>query len=93
MNWDSTVVDNTAARRFEIQHDGKTAVAEYIRSPGIITFTHTLVPPEFRGKGIGTALIRVALATARAAGLKVVPRCAFFAQYMQAHPETHDLRA
>lgn len=92
MNWDNQVRDNTEAGRFEIEHDGKTAVAEYVRSPGTITFTHTIVPTEFRGQGIGTALVRAALATARKEGLKVVPRCAFFAQYMQAHPETQDLR-
>lgn len=93
MNWDSKVHDNPAAERFEIEHEGKRAVAEYVRGKGTIKFTHTVVPVEFRGLGIGTALVRGALAAARKEGLKVIPECSFFASFMQAHPETRDLLA
>jgi uncharacterized protein len=93
MKWESKVRDNPEAERFEIEHEGKIAVAEYQRGGGKITFTHTIVPVEFRGMGIGTALVRGALAAVRREGLKVVPSCSFFARYMQEHPETQDLLA
>jgi predicted GNAT family acetyltransferase len=54
-------------------------------------FTHTEVPPEYEGKGIGSALIRAGLKAARERGLKVIPICPFFAAYMQRHEEEQDL--
>jgi predicted GNAT family acetyltransferase len=54
-------------------------------------FTHTEVPEEHGGKGLGTALIRAGLAAARTRGLKVIPICPFFAAYMQKHDEVQDL--
>jgi predicted GNAT family acetyltransferase len=86
------VRDNADRRRFEVDlGDGAIAVAEYTLPKGKIRFTHTEVPPEHQGKGIGTILVRFALAAARARGLKVVPICPFFAAYIKDHPEEQDL--
>ena len=86
-----TVRDNSALKRFELDVDGGTAVSYYQLSPGVITFTHTEVPPELSGRGIGSELIRGALEAARAQGLKVVPKCPFVAAYMAKHPQFNDL--
>jgi predicted GNAT family acetyltransferase len=86
-----TVRDNPALSRFELDHDGRTAVAYYQRSPGVITLRHTEVPPEMSGHGIGSQLVRGALEAARAQGLKVVPKCPFVAAYMAKHSEFNDL--
>jgi uncharacterized protein len=86
-----TVRDNTDLSRFELDHDGRTAVAYYQLSPGVITFRHTEVPPEMSGHGIGSRLVQGALEAARARGLKVVPKCPFVAAYMAKHPEFNDL--
>ena len=59
--------------------------------PSKIVFIHTEVPPEHRGKGVGTALIQAGLASARERGLKVIPICPFFAGYIQRHKEEQDL--
>ena len=89
---DLTVRDNPERKRFEIDlGSGAVAIAEYTLPAGKIMFTHTEVPPEHEGKGIGTALIRAGLAAARERGLKVIPICPFFARYMQEHEEVHDL--
>ena len=85
------VHDNPAESRFETMIDGATAVAEYRLADGRITFTHTVVPQALEGRGVGSALVRAALAAARERGLKVVPRCSFVAGYMRRHPETQDL--
>ena len=85
------VRDNPTLNRFELDVDGHTAVAYYRLSPGVITFTHTEVPAELSGRGIGSELVRGALAAARARGLKVVPKCPFVAAYMAKHPQFNDL--
>lgn len=84
--------DNPEKHRFEVDlGGGSIAIAEYTLPAGKIMFTHTEVPSEHEGKGIGSALIRYALNTARERGLKVIPICPFFAAYMQRHAEVQDL--
>ena len=87
----SPVRNNTALHRFELDADGHTAVAYYTLSPGVITFTHTEVPPALEVHGIGSALVRGALDAARAQGLKVVAKCPFVSAYIAKHPEFADL--
>jgi predicted GNAT family acetyltransferase len=84
--------DNAERHRFEVDlGDGTLAVAYYRLEPGRIVFTHTEVPPKHEGKGIGSALIRFALKSARQRGLRVVPICPFFAAYIDKHSEEQDL--
>jgi uncharacterized protein len=86
------VRDNPERRRFEADlGDGSFAIAEYELFPDRIVFTHTEVPPEHEGKGIGSALIRFALRSARDRELKVIPICPFFAAYIRKHAEEQDL--
>ena len=86
-----TVRDNPERHRFEIDLGESVAIAEYTLTEGIIMFTHTEVPPEHGGEGIGTALIRAGLKAARERGLKVIPICPFCAAYLQRHEEERDL--
>jgi uncharacterized protein len=86
-----TVRDNSEKHRFEADLGDSIAVAEYIVTPTKIIFSHTEVPPAHEGKGIGTILIKAALDSARARGLKVIPTCPFFASYMKRHAEVQDL--
>jgi predicted GNAT family acetyltransferase len=86
------VRDNAEKDRFEIDlGDGSFAIAEYRLRAGKIIFTHTEVPPAHEGRGIGSLLVRTALASARERGLKVIPICPFFAAYIKKHAEEQDL--
>jgi uncharacterized protein len=87
----AAVRNNAALHRFELDADGHTAVSYYKLTPGVITFTHTEVPPALEGRGIGSALVRGALESARAEGLKVVAKCPFVSAYIGRHPEFADL--
>ena len=79
--------------RFEVHIEGKTALLLFRLSDGIITFTHTEVPPEFEGHGIGGQLAHAALEFAKAENLRVVPQCSFMTAYMHHHPEYQGLLA
>jgi predicted GNAT family acetyltransferase len=85
------VRNNAELNRFELDVDGHLAVAHYRLSPGVITFTHTEVPPALSGRGIGSALARGALESARAQRLKVVAQCEFIRGYIAKHSEFADL--
>ena len=86
------VRDNPASHRFEIDLGrGAFAIAEYTLPAGKIMFTHTEVPPQYEGRGIGTLLIEHALTAARERGLKVIPICPFFAAYIKKHADVQDL--
>jgi predicted GNAT family acetyltransferase len=87
------VRDNPALSRFELDANGVTAVANYTLGGGLITFTHTEVPPEARGHGIASRLIGGALEAARTRRLSVAARCAFVSAYLDRHPEFRDLLA
>jgi predicted GNAT family acetyltransferase len=89
----TTVRNNAARNRYELEVDGHLAVAVYSLAPGVITFVHTEVPKELGGRGVGTTLARGALEDVRRQGLKVVVRCSFIKAFMAKHPEFNDLLA
>lgn len=86
-----TVHDNRAEQEFTLDLDGHRAIAAYQREGDRIVFTHTVVPPQIEGRGVGSKLIRAALDSARDQGLKVVPQCHFVAAFIRKHPEYADL--
>ena len=90
---DGEVRNNEAAGRYELEVEGRLALAAYRIRDGRITFTHTEVPDALEGRGIGSKLVAAALEDARAQGLKVVPACPFVKHFMDKHPETGDLLA
>lgn len=87
------VRNNTRSHRYELEVDGSLAKAWYRENGDVITFTHTDVPKELSGRGVGSELARGALDAVRAAGQKVVALCPFIASYMKRHHEYDDLLA
>jgi len=85
------VVDNPEENRFETQLDGHTAFVSYLRRGDTIFFTHTEVPKELEGRGLGSALAKAVLEKARAEHWQVVARCPFIAKYVERHPEYQSL--
>jgi predicted GNAT family acetyltransferase len=88
-----TVRDDSARQRYELEVEGGLAFIDYLRDGRNVLMTHAEVPLALRGGGIGSALVKGALALVRERGEKVVPLCPFVAQYMRRHSETVDLLA
>ncbi len=87
------VQDNEARSRFEMTVEGATAVAQYKLDGDVLHLTHTVVPREVEGRGVGSRLIRGALDDARRRGLKVDPVCPFVRAFIERHSEYQDLLA
>jgi uncharacterized protein len=81
-----TIERNDATRRYELTVGDEVAgYAEFRTTPSSITFTHTVVRPEFEGQGLGTRLARFVLDDAVARGERIVPLCPFIAAYLREH--------
>jgi len=81
------VRENSEKSRFELEVDGVTAFAEYRRQGDRVVLTHTVVPEQLSGKGIGKQLARGTFEILRSADRKVVTECAFMAAYVAKHPD------
>lgn len=85
-----TVLDVAEWSRFEIHVGGQMAgFAAYRSRPGLLVFTHTEIDEAYEGRGLGSALIRTALDTARRRGLSVRPDCPFVRAFIARHPDDH----
>jgi len=82
------------ARRYEARFGDQVAGwVDYGRVRNRLVAIHTEVPPEFGGKGIGTALVRHVIADARASGFTITPRCPLFVTWFERHPADRDVLA
>ncbi len=82
------LIDNTDDNQYEFHVDGYIPKIEYIKSVnGEIYLTHTEVPYELEGKGVGSQLVQKALKDIKEKGLRLIPLCPFVAGYIRKHPE------
>ena len=95
MEQENTVRDNRQKHRFEMTlGEGKSAYIQYAETDeGVLALTHTEVPSEFEGKGIGSALVRGTFEIVQRENLKIVPMCQFVSAYLRRHPEHQSLVA
>jgi len=92
---ENAVRDNKREQRFEMRlTEGKTAFIQYEKAgEGALALTHTEVPEEFEGKGIGGALVKKTFEIIQEENLKIVPTCPFISVYLKRHPEYQSLVA
>ncbi len=83
---------NEGKHRFEASENGHMALVEYqILDRGLMNIYHTEVPDSIEGLGVGSALMREALAFARKNHYKVLPTCSFAQVYVGMHPNYQDM--
>jgi predicted GNAT family acetyltransferase len=89
------VKDNPGQHRFELPIDGSEAIAAaYYRVEGdTLVLTHTEVPSEFSGHGIGSRLAQGVFDLLRASGRKAVLKCSFMGAFYARHPDYSDVVA
>jgi predicted GNAT family acetyltransferase len=86
MSAEPEVVDDKEQSRYEVHLDGETvAIADYVKQPGLVSFTHTETFDGHRGQGLAGRMIDRALRDAKAEELQVVPFCWFVAEHIGNH--------
>jgi predicted GNAT family acetyltransferase len=89
---EATIRDNAESLCYDaLVGDEVIGTLVYQRSGPRIVFLHTIVEPEFRGRGVGSTLVREALDDVRAKGLTLSNYCGFVAEFVTAHPGYADL--
>ncbi|MDT0539010.1 GNAT family N-acetyltransferase [Croceitalea sp. P059] len=83
--------DNQANKQYELHIDSLIPRIEYIKAQDKIYLTHTEVPIELEGKGIGSKLVKLVLEDIKLKELTLVPMCPFVAMYIKRHPEWKSL--
>ncbi|AWB87321.1 N-acetyltransferase [Mycetocola zhujimingii] len=84
----TSVTRNDDESRYEIRVGGTLAgFVAFRQKPGRLSFTHTLIEPEFEGLGLGSVLVRSALDDVVASGDTIVPYCTFVQSWLKRHPE------
>jgi predicted GNAT family acetyltransferase len=81
---------NRASSRYELETPHGLAIAVYRQEGDRLLFTHTEVPRDDEGQGLGSQLVRWALDDARRRGFKIVPACSFVVDFVRRHPEYRD---
>jgi len=77
---------------YTITVDGKTVGhADFADRGEQRVFYHTVVDPEFGGRGLATILLEEALDSARDAGKRIVPVCSMVDTVLEKHPEFDDI--
>jgi predicted GNAT family acetyltransferase len=71
--------------RYEVRVDGTLAGFTLFHSDpqGRLVFPHTVIEPEFGGRGLGRVLVSRAMADVAARGETVVPLCPFVTKYLR----------
>ena len=85
--------NNLTDKQFQAEVEGHLAIIRYEPQGGTLVMTHTEVPQELGGKGVGSQLVQAALDFARNEGLKVEPVCPFIKAYIDKHDEYQSLLA
>ena len=92
MSAEPEVVDDKEQSRYEVHLGGEiVAIADYVKQPGIVSFTHTETFAGHKGQGLAGKLVDRALRDARDEELEVIPFCSFVADYIGAHREFLEL--
>ena len=87
----NNVFERPDLSRFELTVDGGTAAVYYRVEDGRQGLTHTEVPQELSGRGIGSRLVTGVFDLVRASHRRVIIRCPFVGAWYARHMEYSDV--
>ncbi len=84
---------NRDEQRFELRTGDYISFIEYREKDGVYDLTHTQVPVELTGQGIGKKLVKATLDYLRTEGRTAIGSCAFVARFFERNPDYADVNA
>jgi predicted GNAT family acetyltransferase len=87
----TTVNDNAADQRFELEVEGGVVFADYKREGYILHILHVEAPMQLRGTGAAGRLMEGIMQFARAHKEKVNPICSYAAAWLRRNPDYAEL--
>ena len=87
------LINNRQKSRYEYHIGELRPHVEYRIKDNVIAITHTRIPSEIQGEGIGSALVKDCLDDIASQGMEVIPLCGFVASYINKHPQYKKLVA
>ena len=79
--------DPDGSRFFVPLPDGDAELFYAPFSEDVLDLQHTEIPPSGKGRGVGDALVRAALAYARERGMRVIATCPYVQTWLRRHPK------
>ncbi|QCB29134.1 GNAT family N-acetyltransferase [Corynebacterium endometrii] len=87
-NEEISVAHQADKSRYVLTVGGQEAgVAEYVDTDSYREFNHTVIYPEFRGRGLSAPLIKGALDASRQLNTPIKPSCSAVAAFIEKNPE------
>lgn len=80
------LVKNEEKKRFELRVQDHIAFIDYKETDNKIALTHTEVPLELEGQGVGNALVEKTLDYLENNAHMLLPLCPFVFAYIKKHP-------
>lgn len=84
---DIPLQDNKELQQFEMNINGYIALIAYEQQGDVLALTHTEVPEELEGKGVGSVLVEKTLHYIESKKQQIIPLCPFVQSYIKRHPE------
>lgn len=76
-------IKNDEQKRFELNTENQTAFTDFYFMSGKLCLTHTLVPEQLGGRGVGKKLVENILEFARENDMEIFPFCPFVSSYIK----------
>ncbi|WP_395374007.1 GNAT family N-acetyltransferase [Marinicella sp. W31] len=84
---DQELIHDEEHKQFRMKIEGFIALVDYRFKDDVWVLTHTKVPQELGGRGIGTSLVKKVLDYLDEKKIKVIPQCSFIAAFIEKRPQ------
>ncbi len=89
---DFEVQNDPIGQKFFIQLGNAEAVIAYTQINEVLDLHHTVVPENFRSKGLAAKMCIFAFEFAKKNGMKIIPTCPYISEkFLLEHPEYKNL--
>ena len=85
------VINDKQGSRFVLSVEGNEVYVLYTEDKETVELYSTYTPPQLRGKGLASVVVKAALEYAREKKLKVVPACWYVRKFIEENQEYQGL--